>query len=455
MTTPSPSCTEPLIEVGILSAPEIRFRLHGRFRHPECLHPCTGEGSFRKTDDGILLELNGQSFPITDGFQLSPESADAFFELQGVIIGIHFHWERAEDQAFPGILRCITEGELLTAVNVLPLERYLASVISSEMKATAPAALLKAHAVISRSWLLAQKEKARHKAAHSEPDEKVAGWENDGELIRWWDRQDHARFDVCADDHCQRYQGIGKPLLESAAEAVRQTRGEVLSYQGSICDTRYSKCCGGMTEHFENVWEETPHPYLQALEDREAGEAAAAPPDLTTAAGAHLWIDSRPQAFCDTSDREILASVLNDFDTETTDFYRWTVSYGADELSELVSRKLKREMGRLLDIEPLERGPSGRIVRIRITGTRRSLVIGKELLIRQAFSPSHLYSSAFTVSCQRDGAGNPLRFTFRGAGWGHGVGLCQIGAAVMSHRGYSYREILAHYFPHARIEKNY
>ena len=179
-----------------------------------------------------------------------------------MVIGIQFHWERKENQRFKGQLKIIDEGAHLTAVNIVSVEDYLLSVISSEMSATASLELLKAHAVISRSWLLAQKAKAK------EIQGKARSCSHTGkEYIRWYDREDHQHFDVCADDHCQRYQGITKAYTPEVQEAVNSTCGEVLVYDGQICDARFSKCCGGITERFENTWEPVEHPYLTSIAD--------------------------------------------------------------------------------------------------------------------------------------------------------------------------------------------
>ena len=432
------------IEVGILFAPIIRFRLNGQFQtNGEIL---TGEYTAEKRDGHIVLLGTGRERIITDGFTLSPKGDEATFDLLDVTIGIHFHWERREEQRFRGALKILDEGQHLTAVNIIPLEEYLTSVISSEMSATSSRELLKAHAVISRSWLLAQKINKGTKSKGLDSCQQ-----NEGEYIRWFDREDHERFDVCADDHCQRYQGISRAYTPAVQEAIDATRGEILTYQDEICDARFSKCCGGITERFESAWEDTPHPYLRRIADSEEKEGLAG--DLRQETKARKWILSSPDVFCNTTDKQILSNVLNDYDQETQDFFRWKVSYTTEELSHLVKEKLSMDFGQITDLEVVERGESGRIIRLRITGTQRTLIIGKELLIRKALSPSHLYSSAFVVDKETDAAGTPLRFTLRGAGWGHGVGLCQIGAAVMSAKGYSYREILVHYFPGSQIEQ--
>ena len=339
--------------------------------------------------------------------------------MEDVTIGVNFHWERQETQTFEGTLHIIVESDHIVAINQLPVERYLTSVISSEMSASASLEFLKAHAVISRSWLLAQIEKRRR---HEQGGDSFFSFtKKDDELIRWYDREDHTIFDVCADDHCQRYQGITKANNKQVAEAISETRGQVLTYENEICDARFSKCCGGQTEEFQYCWEDTPKPYLVSFAD----------------------------PYCNTSDKTILKQVLNDFDQETPDFYRWTVEYSQAELSELISRKLKEDFGEIQDLVPLERGKSGRIWKLKIVGTKKTFTIGKELEIRRALSETHLLSSAFDVERQGD------RFILHGKGWGHGVGLCQIGAAVMGEQGKTYDEILLFYYRNAKINQLY
>ncbi len=433
------------ITVGILSGAEIRFFLHGEYRLGGEGKRYTGAFTVTRNHTGCTLASGAEEVPLllpVEFVPVEPEAAE--FELADVTIGIDFHWERKEDQRFRGALQLIGEGGGVTAVNRLPLEEYLLSVISSEMSATSSEELLKAHAVISRSWLIAQQQKSR--ALKEERQTYRSLFRIGEEYIRWFDREDHLHYDVCADDHCQRYQGIQKATARPVYNAVQATRGEVLMYGEHICDARFSKCCGGVSEYFENVWEPVCHPYLQAVYD---APGPALPADLTTEANSARWVQSRPEVFCNTRDTRILSEVLNDYDRETPDFFRWEVCYGREELSALLRERLEVDFGEVTGLIPLERGASGRIIRLKIEGTKRNLVIGKELLIRKALSRSHLYSSAFTVEQTAEG------FRLRGAGWGHGVGLCQIGAAVMSSRGYSYREILAHYFPGSRIEKKY
>lgn len=424
--------------IGILFAPEIKFRLNGTYRNGGQVY--TGEYTVTRDKDKLTLCSSFGSEIIPSGFTLMPEDHEqADFDLLDVVIGINFHWERTENQKFKGALQILDEQQHLTAVNILSIEEYLLSVISSEMSATSSLELLKAHAVISRSWLIAQKIKKEHLSP------EYNSCIRDGEqYIRWFDREDHEHFDVCADDHCQRYQGISKAYTPAVREAIEATRGEVLYYGDEICDARFSKCCGGVSERFNNTWEPVDHPYLTKVIDSATLSIVH---DLSGEKEIREWILSSPDVFCNTRDKAILSNVLNDYDQETQDFFRWEVSYTTEELSALVKSKLDIDFGTIYSLEPLERGVSGRIIRLRVSGSKRSMIIGKELIIRKAFSPSHLYSSAFIIETEKDSTGNPSRFTFKGAGWGHGVGLCQIGAAVMSAKGYTYKEILAHYFP--------
>ena len=381
----------------------------------------------------------------------------SFFELQDVTIGINFHWERKEVQRFKGELKIIVEDDRLTAINIIPIEDYLTSVISSEMSATASLELLKAHAVISRSWLLNKLKVANGKLKVIMHPDNTANFELStlpSQLIKWYDHEAHKNFDVCADDHCQRYQGITRTSTPQAIEAVFATRGEVLMYEGEICDARFSKCCGGAFEEFQNCWENVKHPYLIGQRDSKTETRL---PDLTKEAEADKWIRTSPTAFCNTHNKQVLSQVLNNYDQETTDFYRWRVCYSQQELSELIHKRSGIEFGKIIDLIPVERGTSGRLVRLKIVGTLRTLIIGKELEIRRTLSSSHLYSSAFVVDKEykEDEKEIPSRFILTGSGWGHGVGLCQIGAAVMGEQGYKYKEILSHYYPGSAIEQQY
>lgn len=430
--------SQPTIQVGILKQTEIKFILRGEFVVNGGTEIVSGEGSVALSDGKILYKGNRY-----DSLLFSSADEESSFDLVDVVIGIHFHWERKETQRFKGALKFILLDGELQAINIVPTEDYLTSVISSEMSATSSLELLKAHAVISRSWLLNKLEdrlEEKHSDAMVITDEKI---------IRWYDHQDHTHFDVCADDHCQRYQGITKASTQAVREAIKATFGEVLTYDGKICDARFYKACGGATELFENCWEEVHHPYLLPVADA----ANLTLPDLTQEAEARKWILSAPTAYCNTTDRLVLSQVLNNYDQETPDFYRWRVAYSQKELSELIGEKMGIDFGEIVDLIPLKRGASARIIELKVVGTKRTVVIGKELEIRKALSKSHLYSSAFVVDKEEnDGS---VRFVLRGAGWGHGVGLCQIGAAVMASQGIGYQTILSHYYPHSELTKRY
>ena len=369
-----------------------------------------------------------------------------------MVIGIGFHWEQKEDQEFPGSLKLMVLGNQIQVVNIVDLENYLVSVISSEMRADSSIELLKAHAIISRSWLIAQVQKQRANVEAGTGDGQGKGTE--GEYIRWYNREDHDGFHVCADDHCQRYQGISRAHHPRVERAVRETKGEVLVYGGKICDARFSKCCGGVTELFESCWEPVYHPYLTRVDDNPASSPVNVK-DLTVETNATVFINGSPAAFCNTSDPELLRQVLNDYDQASPDFFRWEVTYSQERISTLIREKSGMDFGAILDLLPVERGVSSRLIRLRIVGEKIELIVGKELEIRRLLSDTHLYSSAFTVEKGELVNGIPERFILRGAGWGHGVGLCQIGAAVMADRGYSHRQILEHYFVSSNIEKRY
>ena len=403
---------EPTVSVGLVTAQKISFELNQAYvAKGEVI---TGPQTVAFSEGGILWR-GTQYHELT----FTPQDEHATFSLYDVTIGVDFHWERQQTMVYEGALRIVVEADKIVAINELPVERYLRSVISSEMSATASLEFLKAHAVISRSWLLAQMEKRRR--LNSGQDSFFSFIKKDDEIIRWHDREDHTIFDVCADDHCQRYQGIVSENGVMAEEAVNQTRGQVLLYDGDICDARFSKCCGGVTEEFQYCWEDTPKPYLVSIND----------------------------PYCNTHDLHILSQVLKGYDQETSDFYRWTVEYTQEELSELVSRKLKDDFGQITDLIPLERGKSGRIWKLKIVGTKKTLTIGKELEIRRALSETHLLSSNFDVTK------NKKVFILNGRGWGHGVGLCQIGAAVMGEQGKTYDKILLFYYRNAEIQRLY
>lgn len=460
--------SQTMLSVGIMSAKEIEFEIIS-----------DGAGPRKAVFNGGKIEYDGALYDELYFDSLTPSMmfAEPAFILYGVTIGNSFHWQRKENQKFAGALKIIVEKDALTAVNVIGVEDYLLSVISSEMKSTASEEFLKAHAVISRSWVMSLIGRRNGNPAHGgqasgcfpeevknlpsvvtwldslkgsekerHPASERGEWIDTVEHIKWYGHDDHKLFDVCADDHCQRYQGLTRVATPQVVEAVASTRGEVLCYAGEVCDARFSKCCGGVTERFENCWGNEPHDYLRPVYDAPGGHRSA---DLTIESEARRFIATRPDVFCNTRDAAILSQVLNSYDRETPDFFRWQVRYSVAELSSLVARRSGIDFGTILALEPVERGPSARIVRLRIIGTRREMIVGKELYIRRILSPTHLYSSAFVVRREGDD------FVFDGAGWGHGVGLCQIGAAVMAHRGYDYRTILRHYYPGTSLDVYY
>ena len=440
----------PRVRVGIMNEPTLDFVLNNKYVCDGVEY--TGAQTARCVNGKI--EWNGKTY---DSLHFEPlDEVNDSFTLRDVTIGVSFHWRRKEDQTFRGALHIIVENDALTPINILSVEEYLLSVISSEMSAKASLELLKAHAVISRSWLLAQINKDA-----SDPmtdsgevvDDDKCACDTPDLLIKWWDRDDHTNFDVCADDHCQRYQGITRASTEAVREAIKATWGQVLTYDGQLCDARFSKSCGGVFEEFENCWEPHHYNYLVARRDSENEMDF---PDLTREDNAAEWILSSPKAHCNNHDKEILSQVLNDYDQETTDFYRWTVEYTQEQIADLIKRRTGDDYGRIRDLQPVARGTSGRLYKLKIVGEKKTRTIGKELTIRYALSESALYSSAFVVEKHDiDADGYPAKFALRGAGWGHGVGLCQIGAAVMGAKGYNYKQILLHYFIDANINKQY
>jgi len=421
---------------------EVNGRLDGSFRG-DGFGLVSGRFSGKATARMIVLfNQTNREIARSPSIKLTA-SKDSIFTLFNVTVGNRFHWERKEDQSFQGdLILCPRKDGTITAINEIPLEDYLKSVISSEMSAEAPMEFLKAHAILSRSWLLAaldRKEKTKEVPIRTE---KII--EKEGEVMRWYDREDHDLFDVCSDDHCQRYQGITKIVSRQAEEAVRETRGMVITFKDEICDARYSKACGGITEEFETAWDDKQAPYLTSILD-----APVSHQPIITEEEASAWILSEPEAYCNTKDEHLLGKILPDFDREIKSFFRWRVEYSRQELEEILREKSGFDFGTLQKIVTLKRGPSGRISRLKIIGSKRSIVVGKELEIRRWLSRTHLYSSAFVVRVEAD------RFIFNGAGWGHGVGLCQIGAAVMATRGFSAEQILKHYFRGIEIKKIY
>jgi SpoIID/LytB domain protein len=438
---------EPTIKVGLMSAETAPLVLSGPFSAEQ--RGSLPDGEYQASLAGGEVELVGPASVRAPAIRLSPlDSDECRFTLHDVTIGVDFHWQRREIQTFQGALHIIAIPTGVALINELPLESYLVSVISSEMSASCPPALLRAHAIVSRSWLLSQLLERKQPIVTRRVLELTPGGSTD-EIIRWYNRESHEQFDVCADDHCQRYQGITKASSTSVFEAARETRGVVLVFDQGICDARYSKSCGGMTEVYSAAWEDRDVPYLQSVYDGPGPPAGVAMP-LSIEQNAQAWIRSSPAAYCNTDSPELLARILPGYDQETRDFFRWKITYSQEELSELVRERTGRDLGRVIALEPLARGESGRITRLSIKGEKASLVLGKELEIRRALSRSHLYSSAFVVNVSRDGG-----FDITGAGWGHGVGLCQIGAAVMAEQGFDHGQILRHYFTGVQTSRLY
>ncbi len=444
--------TEPIISVGILTGDKVNFDLYGEFSSPIYPKKLSGKLNAVIREGKIILIKDGIELCSDEKIVITPADFETdSFLLHDVKIGKSFHWEKIEDQRFRGSLRLIIEEGKVTAVNIIPLEEYLTSVISSEMSAGSSLELLKAHAVVSRGWLIAQLDKKKEQTASAREHVFI---KNENELVKWYDRTEHSLYDFCSDDHCQRYQGVTRIISDTVFAAVEETRGMVLTYNGKVCDTRFSKCCGGITESFENVWAPVNYPYLSSVIDYKF-EPGGYFVDLTKESYAVKWIKGAPHAFCNTEDPKILSQILVDYDQTTKDFYRWKVEYKQDEISEIIFKRSGIDFGNIVDLIPLERGYSGRISKLKIVGTKKEFKVGKELEIRKWLSNSHLYSSAFVVTKGKLQKGIPQKFTLEGAGWGHGVGLCQIGAAVMGEMGYSFDEILSHYFKRSRLEKIY
>ena len=446
--------TEPIIQVGILTASQISFVLNGNFISTNnCLYTGKRLAVHRK---GKIL-FNGD---LLDELSFEPTSANCSFDLNDVVIGIDFHWQRKENQRFKGSLKMIVVGDKLTVINEIKVEDYLTSVISSEMSANASDELLKAHAVISRSWLLcplqSQEARTKNQDGKNGTEKKTINYKQPttNYLIKWYERDAHTHFDVCADDHCQRYQGITRASTQSVEKAIEATRGEVLMFEDKICDARYSKSCGGISETFENCWAPEHYPYLTKVIDNST-KPKGFELDLTLEENAVKWIRQSPEAFCNTTDKRVLSQVLNNYDQETTDFYRWKVEYRQAELAEIIHRRSGIDFGEIVDLIPVKRGESGRLIELKIIGTKKTIIVGKELEIRKWLSDSHLYSSAFVIDKSEIIDNIPQHFTLSGAGWGHGVGLCQIGAAVMGEIGYLYNQILLHYFTGAELKRIY
>lgn len=444
---------EPLISVGILTDTVINFTCYGDYYTNNQEDFFSGIFQASVKHGKLVVEGSGKKLVDENSLVFTPISPETeHFMIKDVVIGVQFHWERKEKENFKGSLKLLRKGDKVTAINIINIEEYLKSVISSEMSAKSSMALLKAHAVISRSWLLSQIEQSKSKGNLTAAEKGMIV--SDEEVLRWYDREDHEDFDVCADDHCQRYQGITKIFTDSARKAVEETSGLVMKFGQEICDARFSKACGGISEAFENVWEGKKVPYLSRVIDYKF-EPEDFDTDLTKEQNSVKWINGNPEAYCNTDDKAILSQVLLHYDQETIDFYRWQTELTQAKIQELLKNKMGIDLGDVLRMIPLHRGESGRIYSLKIEGSRKSITIGKELEIRRALSDSHLYSSAFIVETHDVVDGVPGKFLLRGAGWGHGVGLCQIGAAVMAEKGFSFDEILLHYYRGIDLVKIY
>lgn len=441
---------EPLLNVGILTSKVINFELYGDFSVFGFKETFSGMFTAEVVNNIIVCTYGNNKLEISDEIEFIPsDPISESFLIKDVIIGEGFHWEQKQKQRFSHTLKIIKNKKNVCAINIIPLENYLMSVISSEMSAKSPLELLKAQAVVARSWVLSRMSTAQNR---KEGDAADSFTELENEIIKWYDTTEHKIFDVCADDHCQRFQGVTRITSETAREAITQTRGILLLHDGKICDTRYSKCCGGITELYENVWAPVKNPCISSVVDYKF-EPETFNLDLTNEKNAYKWIKGNPSAFCNTEDNRLLTNILNDFDLHTKDFYRWKIVYTQHELAGLIKEKTGIDFGDIIDLIPLERGASARLVKLKIAGSKKSFTIGKELEIRRALSKTHLYSSAIVVEKSEENP--PQEFTIYGAGWGHGVGLCQIGAAVMAQMGYQFDAIILHYFKNSVLKKIY
>jgi stage II sporulation protein D len=444
---------EPKISVGILTEKKINFDLYGEFNVEGFNQNLSGRFSAELIKDKIVCKKGDDIFEYQNEVIFEPvDPSIESFLIKDVVIGLKFHWERKEKQRFAGTLKIIKDNGKLIAINIISIENYLLSVISSEMNAKSSLQLLKAQAIVSRSWLLFQLQKSKH--LKREKTKSKNEFISENEIIKWYDREDHKHFDVCADDHCQRYQGITKIISDVARQAIDQTKGIVLTFDDKLCDARYSKSCGGITESFNNVWKPIKIAYLASVIDYKY-DPENYDLNFSSENNASRWIKGNVPSFCNITDRKIISQVLNDFDQETKDFFRWKIEYTQEELRNLINSKTQIDFGDIIDLIPIERGDSARIIKLKIKGTKKELSIGKELEIRRILSKTHLYSSAFVVEKGEINNGIPKNFTIYGAGWGHGVGFCQIGGAYMASKGYQFDEILFHYFTDTKLKKIY
>ena len=440
---------EPLVKVGIIRGDELRIDFLGTYFSKNFDAEFSGRITFTFENGLITVTSRESKVSTTRTVDFEPVAIEHdSFIVHGVEIGRDFHWQQKKNLRYLGSLSVIVENNTLTLINILPIETYLISVVSSEMSSNASEEFLKCSAVVSRSWLLAQ----LHSAAAEETDQPEEQEKN--KAIRWYNREDHRNYDVCSDDHCQRYQGFNPSIGSNVYSAVRQTRGLVLMSNGDICDTRFSKCCGGITEAYENVWENREVPYLAGIVDNRYSDEGY-DIDFSDEISASKWILDKPPAFCNTERLDVLSKILLDYDFRTKDFFRWSVEYTQSELAQIIKKKSGIDFGKILDLVPLKRGKSSRLIELKIVGTKKEYTFGKELEIRKMLSESHLYSSAIIIEKLDKKDRVPQRFIIRGAGWGHGVGMCQIGAACMAERGHQFDEILGHYFQNAQLTKYY
>ncbi|MGB5988470.1 MAG: SpoIID/LytB domain-containing protein [Marinifilaceae bacterium] len=437
---------DPQLKIGICAAQIISINLLNEYYIKNIGTTLFGKYSLTINNKSIeLIDSGNNIIHKSNEISFHPSIKERnIFEIEDVTIGINFHWEKKEKQKFNGNLKFIIEKDNIRAINTVKIEDYLFSVISSEMNANAPTEYLKSHAIISRSWVLSRI------AAENQKDMDFI--DNNEKRIKWYGREEHINFDVCADDHCQRYQGITRACTEAVKEAIKETKGIVLYKDNNICDARFSKCCGGVSEDFENVWENEKISYLSTIIDSENKDLTL---DLKKEEDAREWITSETDSFCNVKDKHLLSRILNDYDYSTSNFYRWEIEYSQEELSNLLLDNSNIDFGEIKKITALKRGVSGRIYELEIEGSKKTFTFGKELEIRKVLSKSHLYSSAFIVDYKKVKKGIPGKFILKGSGWGHGVGLCQIGAAAMVYKGYSHEKVLKHYFKGTELKKIY
>lgn len=374
------------------------------------LKPATGE-----------IELDGQKLGSTVRIVLDTNNTSSHITVSNIMIGIQFHWQKHEDLDYRGIIEVgfNNQGKLVV-INEIDLENYLVSVNSSEMTSDCPIGLLESQTVVARNTVLATMGKHHY----------------------------NTNFHLCSDDHCQCYHGK-KREQQVSRQAVENTWGRILLHGDEICDARYSKICGGIMEDYRYVWENRDIPYMVSGIDSDEEINYPANTEET----AKELIDTSLPAYCNTDLHKLPENLANLYSTQN--LFRWEVTYPREELESLISEKTGKDIGELQDIIPLERGDSGRLIYINLVGSDKTLKIGKELEIRRVLSKSHLYSSCFYVRKEMGTDGKVSRFILKGAGWGHGVGLCQVGATVMASKKIPYQKILEHYYKNTNLVSLY